>query len=458
VRVLAVLVVAAACGVHTPAPIDVTDLVARRGPVEAHRDLEIQILAEPKDVAARLALAELDGFLGRPGEAIDELLFVERLGGPLGPLWHAADRARLAGLLEKRGHVRLAREAASALADFDHARSLGAQVRTHDATLARIAIAMAKLRHVDAGERARGRAMLGDLASEREAQPSWAGVRAQAAPEARGRFGAWAWAIGARREGYEQLAVWHAATSRPRDPLLEAAYLRALAWWSPPETEPPDETTDAVRCWFAKAGCAPPIEPSHAAAESPAGADPHAWAASHTALERVHQTAGGDELYKIALAFARDPAVAERLGRDLVARSVDNAGASAALGALYDALGDPARARASWQAAVDASPEPLFLRGLAEAAARTGDGPAALVFATTAAAAWGDPAVVWLSVARVLEDRGLHVQALLAAHSALDLADIETLAGALDVAASASRALGRDAQADVFAAQRARLP
>ncbi|MGE5184929.1 MAG: hypothetical protein ACM31C_22830, partial [Acidobacteriota bacterium] len=227
-------------------------------------------------------------------------------------------------------------------------------------------------------------------------------------------------------------------------------------WWSPPEQPPPDGTPDAVRCWFASAGCASRSEPrASLAVAPPSGAEPRAWAATRYALARAH--VAGDDLYQVARAFAAEPLGADRLGRELGAAPVDEAAGHAALGALFDALGDPARARASWQAAVDASAEPAFVRGLAEAVARGGDGPAALVFATTAAAAWGDPAVVWLAVARDLEGVGHHVDALTAARSALELGDVETLPGAYDVAAAASRALGRDDQAAALAAQRARL-
>ncbi len=162
-------------------------------------------------------------------------------------------------------------------------------------------------------------------------------------------------------------------------------------------------------------------------------------------------------LRAIAAAFLRDPEIADRLGREAVACAPDAAVMHATLGALFDGLGDPARVRAAWQAAVDASAEPAFERGLAEAQARQGDGDAALITATAAAAASGDPAVVWAAVARGLVASGRDVHALDAARSAIDLAGPETLAGALDAAIRASRALGRDAQAARLAAQRARL-
>ncbi|HEU0036872.1 MAG TPA: hypothetical protein VFQ53_39955 [Kofleriaceae bacterium] len=151
-------------------------------------------------------------------------------------------------------------------------------------------------------------------------------------------------------------------------------------------------------------------------------------------------------LQRVGEAYVRDPAVGDRIARDVVAESIDAATAHASLGALYDALGDPARARAAWQAAVDASPEPEHVRGLAEAMARANDPDAALVIGTTAAAAWGDPAVVWASLANALERSGKHVHALEAARNAIDLAGPDVLGRALDIAIEASRALGRDAQ------------
>ncbi|HEY0985393.1 MAG TPA: hypothetical protein VGD80_00025, partial [Kofleriaceae bacterium] len=87
---------------------------------------------------------------------------------------------------------------------------------------------------------------------------------------------------------------------------------------------------------------------------------------------------------------------------------------------------------------------------------RQGDADAALITATTAAAASGDPAVVWASVARALAGAGKYVHALEAARSAIDLSGPETLPGALAVAISASRALGRAAQAASLAQQLAR--
>jgi tetratricopeptide (TPR) repeat protein len=185
--------------------------------------------------------------------------------------------------------------------------------------------------------------------------------------------------------------------------------------------------------------------------------DPRAEAAARHAGLAIGDPSRPDPLRAIAAAYRRDPVIADRLGRDAVAGAADAAAMHAALGALFDALGDPARARTAWQAAVDASPEPELLSGLACAQARQGDGDATLVTATSAAAGSGDPAVVWTRVAQALAGSGRYVQALDAARSAIDLAGPEILAEALDVARSASHALGRDGQADALARQRALL-
>jgi hypothetical protein len=185
--------------------------------------------------------------------------------------------------------------------------------------------------------------------------------------------------------------------------------------------------------------------------------DARAEAAARAALGAVPGAASLDQLRAITAAFRREPAVADRMARDAVAQATDAAAMHATFGALFDGLGDPARARGAWQAAVDASAEPRFIAGLAEAQARQGDGDAALITATRAAAASGDPAVVWTAVARALRGAGRDVHALEAARSAIDLAGPDVLAHALDVAIDASRALGRHDQSQALAYERARV-
>jgi hypothetical protein len=615
----------ASCGVRAPAAIDVATLLRARGPIEARRELEIRMTSDPRDVAARLALAALDEQLHRPSEALAALEAVVALGGPLGVRWHGEDRARLGRLLAARGRARLGRGAATATADLARARELGAPITDDELWRARAAGAVVLLRHSDAETREAGRRALAALAATGDAQAvtgGWLGARPGAAAAARGRFGAWLWTQGARRAAWDELSAWHDQSHAPRDPQLQDAYLAAARWWTPLDRPgpPADELSGAGRCAFG--GClprevagdeglerayleaplaAPVRDPADAAAlvvitlhqalrgeaswgpalasrvdlaavaepvalaalpsfaapivarfaghaaavpdprpagraavvpgdgETPAqrlvigaaralagapagelaaligdapyaealrrvaeppaafAGDARAEAAARHALATiattdVRQVASADSrrvasadsppapaaedplratamalLRPIAAAFGREPLVADRLARDAVAGAEDAAAMHATIGALFDGLGDPARARAAWQAAVDASAEPAFVRGLAEAQARQGDADAALVTATAAAAASGDPAVVWVAVARALAGAGKDVHALDAAHSAIELAGPDTLAGALDVAITSSRALGRDAQAARLTAQRAQL-
>ncbi len=600
-RIVALALVAS-CGVVAPSHQDVGSLLARRGPVEAHRDLEIRILANPRDVGARLAIAELDERIGRPAEAIDELVTVEHLGGPVGTRWHDADRQRLGRLLLARANARLARGAPTAYDDLDHARKLGTVVSADALARGRAAAALVDLRHVDADVRARGRAAFAVLDGGPSADPSWHGAHTNARPADRAAFGVWAWQHGAKREAYDQLAAWHTAVAAPRDEHLQTFYLRAFGWWSPMwlgETPPPPaaDLVGPERCRF-PGGCDPraagddpdaeraflgsplgtrtsdpaiatalaiatlrgslrgdgpwgralvarvdvaaihdvaaPLHPIFArllgrrepgatdaeldaatpglrlgaaadrvirgasieavrAALGPVaetddgrallaiaapvtpfiGVDPAATAAARYARARVGQIVRDavgasvwstelgipDEaaLFAIARTFRRDPAIAERLGRELVASAVDGALAHAAVGALFDALGDPARSRVEWQAAFDASDEPGLAIGLGESVARTGDGDAALIDATTGAAASGDPGAVWVAVSHALLAGHRAVDALTAARSALDLAGPDALPDALDAAVVSSRELGRAAQADELAAKRARL-
>ncbi len=395
-----------------------------------------RVLADPRDAAAHLALAAYDDAHGMPGEALAQLQVVENLGGPLGVRWHDEDRARMARLLVARATARVGRGAPSGLADLEHAKRLGANVADIDLAAAKRAVAIAELRHVDAEERAKGRALLTTLP---DADGTWRGARPNATPDEHGRFGAWLWTVGARREAYEQLATWHRTSSEPGP--IRDAFDAASAWWS---------------------GTGAPTTPEAAAAPAvldPGHDDPRIVAAARYAHARFPGAPSFDELLAVAQAFGGQASDrVDRLGHDLVARQVDEAAGHATLGALFDALGDPARARTHWQAAVEAhdigSAEPVFVRGLAAAAARAGDGPAALVFATQAAAAWGDPAVVWIAVGTALEETGEHVDALVCARSAVDLAGPDLMPRALDLAIEASHALGRQAQVDALRVQR----
>lgn len=235
-------VIAAGCAsagcVRAPAPLDVRALIAAHGEAGARGELEVHLLDQPRDVQARLALARLADRAGRPSQAIEQLEAVLRLGGPLGTRWHAEDRERFARLLRVRGVARLGRESATALADLERARSFGAQVDAIDLARARSHVAIDQLRHVDARTRAAGARTLAELRDRPFADPSWVGALGDAAPRDRGLFGVWLWRAGARRAAYEALSAWRATTAE-RDAArseLHAAYLRALAWWTPLDT------------------------------------------------------------------------------------------------------------------------------------------------------------------------------------------------------------------------------
>lgn len=596
--VLGALLIAASCGVRAPARIDIDALVKARGEVEARRDLEVRVIASPKDLSARLALAALAERAGRPSTAIEQLEAVRAVGGPIGTRWHADDRARLGRLLLARGRLRVARAAPSALGDLTRAREFGATVAEDELRAAKIASAIHQLRHVDAKLRAAGKLGLADLAKSPGADPSWVGASANAPAEKRGAFGMWLWKQGAKRAAWEELKAWHDATRTPdvrlgtdstRDVVLGAAYLEAYAWWTPFDAAKPqlDELEGPARCRFALADCEvehlladEPIDDAAIAALLVAPPTPRtvkpdangwlvlslrqalrgesAWGAvfaarvdhenvspqvfdpalratftrlvgrpasptidpspSHRPLERVVIAAGrvlrgapvaevrrvlgpaaetdegrallrivepratttgktapyvaaaiayvrarvpagpdADAVREVVVAYRRDPAIADRLVLDLVARAGDAALGHAACGALFDALGDPARARIAWQAAVDSSPEREHLRGLAETLARASDPDAAMIAGTTAAAAWGDPAAVWVSVARSLDSTREYQHALEAARMAIDLGSSELLVEAIDIAVSSSLALERDVQVMALLSRREQI-
>ena len=561
----------AGCGVTAPSRVDLAALVKRLGPVDARHELELRIVKDPKDVAARLALAKLCEEQGRPSQAIEQLEAVLRVGGPLGTRWHDEDRARLGRLLAARGRMRTARGAPAALDDLVRARSYGAKVTDDDVTRAKLARAIVKLRHVDAKERADGLALLRTLGP----------------PRPPGELGVWLWSVGAKRAAWEDLAAWHDATPAPRAERLQSAYLAARAWWTPVDgappaaTElvgpercryggcdvwdlvqngvssdaiaalllaPPAKTTDpeAAYAWLAitlaqalrgeggwgasfasrvelgalaidklppggraafalvtgrdarddastdrsipgrylaaavaafrgakpadvRALLGPLAETSDGAAllavvappVTDAVASPYAAAVTryvHARMGIDERTVDHQRARAILSAHARDPLRGDLIARDAVAELPDAGFGHAWVGALYDAIQDPARARASWQAAVDASPhEPAFVRGLAEAIARTNDPDAALVIGTQAAAASGDPAPVWIAIAEALHANGSYVHALEAARYAIDLATAETVARAFELAIAASEALGRTTQAIDLRTRRAQL-
>ncbi|MFT3699701.1 MAG: hypothetical protein QM831_41515 [Kofleriaceae bacterium] len=485
-------VLLAACGVRAPAALDVDALVrAKGGQVQARLELVIRTQNDPKDIQARLALAALDEQMGLLGDAIVELDIVEKMSGPVGVRWHDRDKVRFRGLLVQRAIVRIDR-GANGLDDLEHATKLGAKPDPAIVARAKAAVALAHLRHVDEGERAKGRAMLAALVKVTPDQ-AWAGALPNASPEQHGAFGVWLWEHGAKREAYEQLAVWKQHATSAENSELVATYQRALEWWSPDAAiqvlttgniaddsavvggrvggtlaAPKPEKPGDVGVRPHQPPPPPPPEPP------PPPPDPRADAAATYAQTRLAlMTDAGlgqphpvsaemwwppyDDLRAVAHAFREDPAIADRKANTLVDHAADAALAHAALGALFDALGDPARARAFWLAASEESNEAPILAGYAESAARAGDGDAALVIASSAAAASGDPAATYVDIARALLRGNRSIDALTASKLGLDLAGSNTLIALLDLAIKCSNIVGRTDQATALAARRAPL-
>jgi len=425
---------------------------ACRGPsypaVEPPRDraleLEIAVVEQPRDPAAKLALAaELE--TTEPSRALALLEAVVRLGGPLGTRWSDADRARYARLLAARGRAQLARGSLIARVTLDRAHAAGAQIDTAELDRAAIAAAIATLRHADAATRARGRAV---LAARATPGSPWLGAAEHASPELRGRFGAWAWQVGARREAYDDLAAWHATGAR--DAELDDAYARARAWWAVDPSR--EEVTHA-----ASASIARPALVDDLAADTTPPIDLGALAAARYAARAMPAGASVRALAELASAYVRDPALAVHRVRNYIDGDIDDIASEARIAALYDALGDPARARTHWQRCADAEPSAELELALALAIARTGDAPAAVVTATAAAAASGDPAAIWLALGHAFARVGRPVEAMAAARAAVELAGADRAADALDLAIATSRALGRSAQASALADRRGAL-
>jgi hypothetical protein len=165
------------------------------------------------------------------------------------------------------------RGAASASADLDHARQLGVTVSIDDDELARVAIALADLRHADGPMRAEGRRRIADLSGTPRAAIGWRGARTDALLLDRANFGTWLWTNGAKRAAWEELSAWHDATPPPRDPALQAAYLTAYGWWTPVDLPPPPET-DLIgpeRCRFVACRASDMVSASAVALAMPLG-------------------------------------------------------------------------------------------------------------------------------------------------------------------------------------------
>jgi hypothetical protein len=163
-------------------------------------------------------------------------------------------------------------------------------------------------------------------------------------------------------------------------------------------------------------------------------------------------------LSRVARAYLRDPALADRLAGELADGAVALGARGPLLVELFARLGDPARAW-SWAERVNASSRDhapyLLLAGMAAAAA--GDSPRADIFFIRGAAASGDGGAASLLAARGFLAAARPLPALTAARRAFDLTapGEPEHASAIDAAARALDLLGRDREATAL---RGRLP
>jgi hypothetical protein len=160
----------------------------------------------------------------------------------------------------------------------------------------------------------------------------------------------------------------------------------------------------------------------------------------------------------VARAYLRDPALADRLARELVDGAVAPGQRGPLLVELFARLGDPARAWQWAERTQASSPDHApYLLAAGMAAVGTGDSPRADVFFVLAAAASGDAGATSLIAARAFLAAGRALPALAAARRAHDLTapGEPEHAAAIEVAAASLDLLGRD---DDATALRGRLP
>jgi hypothetical protein len=172
--------------------------------------------------------------------------------------------------------------------------------------------------------------------------------------------------------------------------------------------------------------------------------------------EEAPRVAGG--LRRVARAYLRDPALADRLAGELADGAIALGERGPLLIELFARLGDPARAW-SWAERLSASSPGhapyLLLAGIAAAAA--GDAPRADIFFVGGAAASGDAGAASLLAARAFLAAARPLPALTAARRAFDLTapgEPDHVA-AIEVVARAMDRLNRDREAE---GMRALLP
>jgi tetratricopeptide (TPR) repeat protein len=278
---------------------------------------------------------------------------------------------------------------------------------------------------------------------------AWSAIAAQAWRA--GLVGSWSEAMSARVESYHelpgiappeppaapvrtpaQLRRWRALLAG--DPSLQEASTRLLAAWGVAV----DEARTAARGSVAPA-------PAPAPASPPFG---------------LAVPAARPELAPIAEAFAREPALADRLAGDWVDRGAAVSERAPAVAELFLRLGDPARALTWADKAVAESPRhPPLVHLLGRVAAAAGLPVRAQVHFIEAAARSGDAGAYDLEAAGALLRAGYPIEALTAARRALGESAPGEEGAALEVVAAADRDAGRTADAErACSDQLARIP
>lgn len=160
-------------------------------------------------------------------------------------------------------------------------------------------------------------------------------------------------------------------------------------------------------------------------------------------VDRVEHAAPA-AIAAIARAFAREPAVADRLAREYAGGTVAAGARSPLLAALFAGLGDPVRALRWAEVALEESPaHPPYLFAVAAYAASSGDLARAEVHFTSAAAADGDPGASALAAARLFLALARPLEAVQMGRRALDLTAPGADIPVLEVLRAAATELGR---------------
>jgi hypothetical protein len=158
-------------------------------------------------------------------------------------------------------------------------------------------------------------------------------------------------------------------------------------------------------------------------------------------------------LVAVAEAYAHEPAVADRLARDVVARAPSLGRHGPAVARLFAALGAHDRALAWWERIAAESPQhPPYLLALGVAAAASGEVLRASVHIEAAAARSGNAGATFLRAAAELWRQGHALEAVATGRKALLLAPSGQRGPVLALLARAMRALDRARDADAMRA------